>query len=88
MSEPVFLVALAMAGTTLVLVAGALLFSRSLGKLQTVDTGFRQEGVMTVRVIFQQLNLPPDRYPAFKDELLDRIRGIPHERLRPAARLK
>ena len=62
---------------SLVLVAGALLFSRSLGKLQTVDTGFRQEGVISARVIFQQLNLPPDRYPAFKDELLDRIRAIP-----------
>jgi putative ABC transport system permease protein len=62
---------------SLVLVAGALLFSRSLSKLQTVDTGFRQEGVISARVIFQQLNLPPDRYPAFKDELLDRIRAIP-----------
>ena len=28
-------------------------------------------------MIFQQLNLPTDRYPAFKDELLDRIRAIP-----------
>src|SRR5205814_3715014 len=46
-------------------------------KLQTVDTGFRQEGVISARVIFQQLNLPTDRYPAFKDELLDRIRAIP-----------
>ena len=62
---------------SLVLVAGALLFSRSLGKLLTVDTGFRQEGVLTARVNFQRLNLPPDRNPAFKDELLDRIRTIP-----------
>jgi predicted permease len=62
---------------SLVLVAGALLFSRSLGKLLTVDTGFRQEGVLTAVVRFQRLNLPPDRNPAFKDELLDRIRAIP-----------
>ncbi len=62
---------------SLVLVAGALLFSRSLGKLLTVDTGFRQEGVLIALVIFQRLNLPPDRVPAFKDELLGRIRAIP-----------
>jgi predicted permease len=62
---------------SLVLVAGALLFSRSLGKLLTVDTGFQQEGVLTASVSFQRLNLPPDRNPAFKDELVDRLRTIP-----------
>ena len=62
---------------SLVLVAGALLFSRSLGKLLTVDTGFQREGVLTARVIFQRLNLTPERIPVFKDELLDRIRAIP-----------
>jgi putative ABC transport system permease protein len=62
---------------SLVLVAGALLFSRSLGKLMTVDTGFRQEGVLLATVVFQRLNVPPDRYPAFKDDLLDRMRSIP-----------
>lgn len=62
---------------SLVLVAGALLFSRSLGKLLTVETGFRQEGVLVALVSFQRLNLPPERVPAFKDELLDRIRAIP-----------
>jgi hypothetical protein len=31
---------------SLVLVAGALLFSRSLDKLLTVDTGFSQEGIL------------------------------------------
>ena len=61
---------------SLVLVAGALLFSRSLGNLLTVDTGFRQEGVLTATVIFRRLNLPPNRYPAFKDELLDRMRAL------------
>jgi predicted permease len=62
---------------SLVLVAGALLFSRSLGKLMTVETGFRQEGVLTATVSFQRLNLPPDRNPAFKDELVGRLRTIP-----------
>jgi putative ABC transport system permease protein len=62
---------------SLVLVAGALLFSRSLGKLLTVDTGFQREGVLTARVLFQRLNLTPERIPVFKDELLERIRTIP-----------
>ena len=62
---------------SLVLVAGALLFSRSLGKLLTVDTGFRQDGVLVAEVSFRRLNLPPNRYPAFKDELLGRVRAIP-----------
>ncbi len=62
---------------SLVLVAGAFLFSRSLGKLLTVDTGFRQEGILTATVVFQRLNVSPDRSPAFKDELLDHMRAIP-----------
>ena len=62
---------------SLVLVASAFLFSRSLGKLTTVDTGFRGEGVLTALVMFQRLNLPPDRNPVFKDELIERIRAIP-----------
>jgi putative ABC transport system permease protein len=62
---------------SLVLVAGALLFARSLGKLLTVDTGFQREGVLTARVIFQRLNLTPERIPVFRAELLDRIRAIP-----------
>ena len=62
---------------SLVLVAGALLFTRSLGKLTTVDTGFRQEGVLTAKVNFRQLNLPTGRYQAFKDDLLERIRAVP-----------
>ena len=62
---------------SLVLVAGALLFSRSLSNLMMVDTGFHDEGVLTATVNFQRLNLPPDRNPHFKDEFLDRIRTTP-----------
>src|SRR6185436_19657518 len=62
---------------SLVLVAGAFLFSRSLGKLMAVETGFRGEGVVTALVTFQRLKLQPDRNPVFKDELLERIRAIP-----------
>ncbi len=62
---------------SLVLVAGAVLFSRSLGKLLTVETGFNQEGVLTAIVTFQRLKLPPDRNPVLREELLGRIRAIP-----------
>jgi putative ABC transport system permease protein len=62
---------------SLVLVAGALLFSRSLGNLLTVDAGFKQEGILIANVGFRRLSLPPERRLAFKDELLDRIRSIP-----------
>src|SRR5262249_1484084 len=62
---------------SLVLVAGAALFSRSFNRLLTVDTGFRQEGVLIANVGFRRLNVPTERRLAFKNELLDRIKAIP-----------
>ena len=62
---------------SLVLVAGALLFSRSLNKLLTVNTGFQSEQVLTATVVFQQLKLPSERVHPFKDEMLERLRAIP-----------
>jgi len=67
----------AQVASSLVLVAGALLFSRSLSNLLTVDTGFREEGILIAGVNFQRLNLPPERIQPFKDEFLDRIRATP-----------
>jgi predicted permease len=62
---------------SLVLVAGALLFSRSLNKLLTAPTGFRQEGVLIAQVGFRRLNVPTERRLSFRNELLDRIKAIP-----------
>jgi len=62
---------------SLVLVAGALLFSRSLANILTVNVGFQQEDVLTATVVFRSLNLPAERVPTFKDELLERVRSIP-----------
>ena len=62
---------------SLVLVAGALLFSRSLDKLLTVDAGFRAEGVLIADIGYRRLNLARTQYPAFSDDLRDRIRAIP-----------
>ena len=62
---------------SLVLVAGAVLFARSLANILTVDMGFRDENVLTATAMFQQLKLPPERVQPFKDELLERVRAIP-----------
>src|SRR5262249_49999652 len=62
---------------SLVLVAGAVLFTRSLDKLLKIDTGFRQEGITIIDLAFGRLKVPPERRLAFKDELLGRIKAIP-----------
>ena len=62
---------------SLVLVAGALLFSRSLSKLATQDAGLRREGILVTGVGFTRLKLPAERRLAFKGELLERIRAVP-----------
>jgi len=62
---------------SLVLLVGALLFSRSLGNLLRLDAGFQQSGILLTQVALTRLNLPPERRQAFKRELLDRIRAIP-----------
>jgi putative ABC transport system permease protein len=60
-----------------VLVVGALLFVRSLRNLATLDAGFRQDGILIASVGFGHLNLPAARIPAFRDELVEKIRAIP-----------
>jgi predicted permease len=62
---------------SLVLVAGALLFSRSLSKLATQDAGLRREGILVTRVGFSRLKLPVERRLAFKRELLERLKAVP-----------
>jgi predicted permease len=62
---------------SLVLVAGALLFSRSLSKLATQDAGLRREGILVTRVGLTRLKLPAERRLAFKNELLERLRALP-----------
>lgn len=62
---------------SLVLVAAALLFSRSLNKLETVDTGFRPDGILITQAGFFQLNIAPERRLSFKRQMLDAIKAIP-----------
>ena len=62
---------------SLVLVASAILFSRSLVSLLTVDAGFQARGVLTATVVFQRLNLPLERLQPFKNDLIERTRQLP-----------
>ena len=63
---------------SLTLLVGAGLLIRSFLSLQDVDTGFRPEGVLTLRI-----SLPNEKYPkieqarAFYRELLTRVRQLP-----------
>ena len=62
---------------SLVLVASALLFTRSLNKLLTIDAGFNQEKLLVARVGFRRLSIAPERRIEFKAQLLERIKAVP-----------
>ena len=62
---------------SLILLVGALLFTRSLQKVMGVDPGFKQDGVMVVDLDFSKLKISKDRRLAYKRDLLDRVRAIP-----------
>jgi len=62
---------------SLVLLMGALLFSRTLSKLSRLDAGFRQDGILITNVDLARLNLPKERRQPFKQQLVERIRAIP-----------
>ena len=62
---------------SLVLLAGALLFAKSLRNLMTRNPGFRQNGVLVVNLDFTRLKLPPAQQEPFARDLLERLRAIP-----------
>jgi putative ABC transport system permease protein len=62
---------------SLVLLAGALLFARSLRNLMTRDPGFQQNGVLLANVDFKRMNLPVERQDPFTLDLMEKIRAIP-----------
>jgi predicted permease len=64
-------------GLSLMLLAGALLFARSLAKLLTLDPGFQQSSVLVASVDFWRLKLPPELRENFARDLLERIRAVP-----------
>ena len=62
---------------SLVLVASALLFTRSLTKLLTLDTGFNEENLLVARASFRRLNIAPERRIEFKAQMLERLKAVP-----------
>jgi putative ABC transport system permease protein len=62
---------------TLVLLVGALLFSRSLRNLVTVDAGFQQEGILIAEFDTTPLKIPPAERIAYRQRLLERVRAVP-----------
>jgi putative ABC transport system permease protein len=62
---------------SLVLVAGAALFSRSLASARSTDLGFEDRGVLYVGVNLRNHGYDEARGRAFVDDVLDRLRGLP-----------
>jgi predicted permease len=62
---------------SLVLLVGALLFTRSLMNLSTMDPGFRQDGVLTAAMDLRKTNTPEDGRAALNARLIGRVRAIP-----------
>jgi putative ABC transport system permease protein len=62
---------------SLVLLAGALLFARSLRNLLTRDPGFQEDGMLVMNTDMTRLNLPTAQREPFNRNLLERIRAIP-----------
>ena len=62
---------------SVVLLFGSLLFVRTLRNLVTLDLRFDAHGVVTASVNFRRLGLPTDRRPAFRRDLVERVRALP-----------
>jgi len=62
---------------SLTLLAGTLLFVRSLTNLQTLDAGFQRDGLVIADVNFADLRLAPDQAVAFRRKLLEHVRTTP-----------
>ncbi len=62
---------------SLVLLAGALLFARSLRNLMTLDPGFQQSGVVVANVDLTRLHLADAQSRSFVRSLVERVRALP-----------
>jgi predicted permease len=59
---------------SLVLLAGAMLFIRSLQNLMAIDAGFRPEGIVSVSVDLRAAHFPKERIAGIRKEMLERLR--------------
>lgn len=62
---------------SLALLAGALLFVRSLNNLMTTDAGFRGEGIVTVAVDFSRAQYPKEQRLAVHRQLREALAAVP-----------
>jgi putative ABC transport system permease protein len=62
---------------SLVLLVAALLLTRTLRNVMTVETGFRDTGVLVADLDFSTLHVPPANRLIYKQQLLDRVRALP-----------
>jgi putative ABC transport system permease protein len=62
---------------SLVLVTGALLFTRSLAKVMTENAGFVQDKILVADIDYTSANIPAARQLQFQLDLIDRMRRIP-----------
>jgi predicted permease len=65
------------AALSVVLVAGSMLLSRSLGNLERQDFGFRSDGLISVRVNPVPSSYSQERLDALYREVQDRLRSVP-----------
>ena len=62
---------------SVILLAGALLFARSLQNLMTRNPGFQQNGVLIASLDTSPLKLSLQQGPSFEQNLVERIRALP-----------
>jgi predicted permease len=62
---------------SLVLVTGAVLFARTFTNLLTVETGFREDGILIAWVDMAKMHVPYEHRQEVREEIRDRIRTIP-----------
>lgn len=62
---------------SLLLLTGALVFLRSLDNLVSQNLGFQPEGVTIGYVDMSEMNVPPERRPAFTRHVLDTLESTP-----------
>ena len=62
---------------SVVLVAGAFFFARSLNKLLSLDAGFNQNNLLISSIGFNRLKIEPEQRLTFRAELIERIRNTP-----------
>ena len=62
---------------SVVLLVGALLFTRSFWNLVTLDPGFREKGILVTYVDLKRLDLPPERHVPFIRDLLAGVKTVP-----------